>query len=416
MTRLRALLIPLVLLGLLLGGAETLTGRAQTVDAGQIAIAAQDGNIYLYDIATDETTPLTDDAVSGSKAYSWPTWSNDGRLAFFGSSRVPDDQYQFGIFIRNVAGAIERIYTSSDEFFTYASWAPADCPAGNCRDLAVLYTAASGNLALRRVRVDGEVMIEELSEGGPHYWDWSPDGSSMLWARFGTELSIYDADSNAISETFTDRLGFQRAVDWSPTDNRMLAAVRAPGRLNDLMIFEDGERLVLAEGFPGPVSFEWSPDGTKVAYLDEQRARLTVADARTGEAIATAPDDAYAFFWAPDSTRLAYLTITQIQDSGDVLASYQGQRTVPRLQWVVFSPESGNSARLAAFLPTRETIYYLRFFDQFARSHRLWSPDSRYLTYGEVLADGRSVVSLLDTTAPSTVRTLMEGQIGVFSW
>ena len=51
------------------------------------------------------------------------------------------------------------------------------------------------------------------------------------------------------------------------------------------MIFEDGERLVLAEGFPGPVSFEWSPDGTKVAYLDEQRARLTVADARTGEAI-----------------------------------------------------------------------------------------------------------------------------------
>ena len=51
MTRLRALLIPLVLLGLLLGGAETLTGRAQTVDAGQIAIAAQDGNIYLYDVA-----------------------------------------------------------------------------------------------------------------------------------------------------------------------------------------------------------------------------------------------------------------------------------------------------------------------------------------------------------------------------
>ena len=235
MTRLRALLIPLVLLGLLLGGAETLTGRAQTVDAGQIAIAAQDGNIYLYDVATDETTPLTDDAVSGSKAYSWPTWSNDGRLAFFGSSRVPDDQYQFGIFIRNVAGAIERIYTSTDEFFTYASWAPADCPAGELPRSRRAVHRREWNLALRRVRVDGEVMIEELSEGGPHYWDWSPDGSSMLWARFGTVVNLRCRQQRDL-ETFTDRLGFQRAVDWSPTDNRMLAAVRAgaPERPDDL--------------------------------------------------------------------------------------------------------------------------------------------------------------------------------------
>lgn len=414
MTRLRALLITLVLLGLSLGGVGALVGRAQTADTGQIAISAQDGNIYLFDVASDETTALTDDAISGSKVYAWPTWANDGRLAFFGTSRAPDDRYQLGIFIQNPAGAIERIYSSEDEFFTYASWAPADCPAGNCRDLAVLYTAAGGSLALRRVRVDGGVTIEELSEGGPHYWDWSPDGASMVWARFGTELSIYDADNNEISETFDDRLGFQRAVDWSPVDDRLLAAVRSPGQLNDLMIFEDGERLVLAEDFPGLVSFEWSPDGTQVAYLDEQRATLTVADARSGETIGTAPHNAFAFFWAPDSTRLAYLTVTQVEESGDVLASMQG--SVPRLQWVVFSPRTGRSARLATFLPTRETIYYLRFFDQFSRSHRLWSPDSRYITYGEVLQDGRSVISLLDTTAPSTVRTLMEGQIGVFSW
>jgi len=61
-------------------------------------------------------------------------------------------------------------------------------------------------------------------------------------------------------------------------------------------------------------------------------------------------------------------------------------------------------------------IYYLRFFDQFARSHRLWSPDSRSLTYAEVLDDGRSVVSLVETTGTGTPRTLMYGRIGVFSW
>lgn len=412
MTHLRALFITLVLLCLSLGAGVARTGRAQTVDPGQIAIAADDGNIYLFDLAADEAVPLTEDAVPGRKLYAWPTWATDGRLAFFGTSVLPDDRYQLGIFLRRASGEIERLYTSADEHFTYASWAPADCPAGSCRDLAVLYTAANGNLALRRVRVDGDISIEELSEGGPHYWDWSPDGASMLWARFGTELSIYDADSNAIARTFDDRLGFQRAVDWSPVDDRLLAAVRAPGRRNDLMIFEDGERLVLAEGLRGAVSFEWSPDGAQVAYLDEQRATLSVADARTGAHVATAPDNAYAFFWAPDSARLAYLTVSQ--PGTDVLASLQDGP--PRLQWVVFAPETGAITRLAAFLPTRETIYYLQFFDQFARSHRLWSPDGRYLTYGEVLRDGRSVVSLLDTTGPSTARTLMEGQIGVFSW
>jgi len=411
MTRSRALLITFVLLCLPLGGGA-LTGRAQTADTGQIAIAAEDGNIYLFDLAADEAVPLTEDAVRGSKMYAWPTWANDGRLAFFGTSRVPDDRYQLGIFLQRAPGEVERLYSAADEFFTYASWAPADCPAGDCRDLALLYTAASGNLALRRVRVDGEVSIEELSEGGPHYWDWSPDGASMLWARFGTELSIYDADSNAIAQTFDDRLGFQRAVDWSPVDDRLLAAVRAPGRRNDLIIFDKDERLVLAEGFRGPVSFEWSPDGAQVAYLDEQRTTLTVADAQTGAPVATAPDDAFAFFWSPDSARLAYLTISQ--PGQDVLASLQSEP--PRLQWVIYSPATGAATRLATFFPTRETIYYLQFFDQFARSHRLWSPDSRYLTYGEVLRDGRSVVSLLDTTSQDAPRTLMEGQIGVFSW
>ncbi len=406
MIRIRLLIVLTVLLVL---GGSALAGRAQS--AGQIAIAAQDGNIYLYDLAADLTVPLTQDAVANRKVYTWPTWSNDGRLAFFGTSTLPGDRYQLGIFLQRALGETERLYTSRNETFTYANWAPADCPAGNCRDLAVLYTTARGSLALRRLRVDGTVSITELSEGGPHYWDWSPDGAAMFWVRYGSELAIFDSTSGAIAETFDDRPGFQRAVDWSPVDDRLLAAIHQPGRGNSLAIFDGAERVVLADHLRGAVSFEWSPDGRRVAFLDEQRAALTVVDARTGAPVAAAPDDVYAFFWAPDSARLAYVTLPT--PGQQVLTR---QRGGPLLQWVVFEPDSGIISRLASFVPNLEMIYYLRFFDQFARSHRLWSPDSRYLTYAEVLDDGRSVVSLVDTTGTGTPRTLMDGRIGVFSW
>jgi TolB protein len=62
-------------------------------------------------------------------------------------------------------------------------------------------------------------------------------------------------------------------------------------------------------------------------------------------------------------------------------------------------------------------IYYLSFYDQFARSHRLWSPDSLSLVYGEMLDDGSSVVSLLDTTRPgSAPQHIARGSLGIFNW
>jgi TolB protein len=75
------------------------------------------------------------------------------------------------------------------------------------------------------------------------------------------------------------------------------------------------------------------------------------------------------------------------------------------------------ATRLAAFLPSRDMIYYLQFYDQFARSHRLWSPDNRYFVYGEVTRFGQSIVSLQDTRVPGAApQTIMEGGFGVFSW
>ncbi len=62
-------------------------------------------------------------------------------------------------------------------------------------------------------------------------------------------------------------------------------------------------------------------------------------------------------------------------------------------------------------------VYYLNFYDQFSRSHQLWSSDSRYFVFGEMLTDGTSTVSLIDTTATNdAIAAVADGTIGIFSW
>jgi TolB protein len=391
--------------------------HAQPGDSGQLAIAGTDGNITLYDMAAGTTTPVTQDAVPGVSLYSWPTWAVDGQLAYFGANLATVPPFRFGIFIRDVNGTTRRVYTSPDETFTYAHWSPGECPLGNCRDLAVLYTTADQGLAVRRVRsLNGgtDYEVDEVAAGAPFYWDWSPDGQLMFWARFGRSLEIYDTTREEVIHTFEETQGVQRSVDWSPVDDRLLSTVRAGNFTSNLVVFHGDERLVLAEGLAGNVVFEWSPDGSQVAYVDDSRGELTVVTAATGATVATLPGPALAFFWSPDGSQIAYLSFSTTLD--DVPAKPAPQ-AIPMIQWYVYHVADGVTNRYASFIPTRDMIYCLSFYDQFAHSHRLWSPDSRYLTYGEVRQDSGAVVSVIDTHTPgSPPQTVMEGTIGIFSW
>jgi TolB protein len=390
-------------------------GAAQSPSAGQVAIVETDGNIAVYDVATQTTTPVTRDGVRDQKIYSWPTWSTDGQLAYFGMNLGTDDPYRLGIFIKPAEGAAERVYTSPDEIFTYAYWAPGDCPHGNCRDLAVLYTMSSGELGLRTIRTGATFTITERSEGGPHYWDWSPDGQMMFWARYRLRLELYDMATGEVVETFAERQGLGRSVDWSPVDNRLLAAITTDDQTSELIVLDGDERQVLATGIEGILAFEWSPDGSLVAYSDDDGGTLRLINSRTGAAVATVASRVVGFFWSPDGSQIAYIAIER--EEPGTTAKPDPQQPRVRAQWYVYNVDTDVSNRLAPFIPTRDMIYYLSFYDQFARSHSLWSPDSHYLVYGEIQEGRRTIVSLIDVTQPGTTPVeIAEGSIGIFSW
>lgn len=87
------------------------------------------------------------------------------------------------------------------------------------------------------------------------------------------------------------------------------------------------------------------------------------------------------------------------------------------LTWSTLTVSTSEVQKLTGFTPTREMTYLLSYFDQFGQSHRLWSPDSRYIVYGDSSSGGISSVKVLDTLADSPVPfTLSEGEIGIWSF
>lgn len=236
----------------------------------------------------------------------------------------------------------------------------------------------------------------------------------MFWARFGTSLEIYDAEAREVIETLPDVQGLQQAVDWSPVDNRLLTAVQNTRGLTDLVIIEEAERKILLSDVEDILAFEWSPDAESVAVLDRVTGDLSVVNVSTGQQFPVPAQLVLAFFWSPDSTRLAYLALSNSGNGGSARPVMQ---QTPTLRWFVYDFATAQNLALSGFIPTQEMVYYLSFFDQFARSHRLWSPDSRYLVYGEVLTSGAQVVSLVDVQNPASAPVpIGDGSIGVFSW
>jgi Tol biopolymer transport system component len=150
-------------------------------------------------------------------------------------------------------------------------------------------------------------------------------------------------------------------------------------------------------------------------------SNVIVVDATTGETVAQSNGEVFSFWWSPDSTRIALLQI-----AGETGESASLQRTVsfqplaqqsdPSVQWNILNVTDGQSQFYAPFIPNYELAYLANYFDQFYISHQLWSPDSRYLVYSEIMQPrGNPQVTLLDTQDSKTYK-LTDGIIGVWSY
>lgn len=393
---------------------------------GQIAFIGTDLNVYTMLMTSGgKPTALTDDAVvtqTSGLVYEWPTWSTDGQLAYFRSAVDRATGITLDVVVSpdgTMPGMVA--YSGANEVFTYANWSPQNC-ADDCRDLALLLNDASG-LLVKLVRwQDGEGSTTTVGRGSPFYYSWSGDGSRMLLQRNNQQFEIYDAGENRIADTLASIPGAMFAPAWSPVDDRLLLGVR--NETNTDLVVADGETSsTLVSGQANPVWFSWSPDGSQVAYID-RAGPVLVLDAASGEVVARSPTaGVLAFFWSPDGNHIAYVTLAAPEPGSFNAYAPSGAKVLAQAQqptgiaWSVLDVADGANRRYGSFLPTNNLVYLLTYFDQFAQSHHLWSPDSRQLVYSEVTPDGRPVISLLDTTqAISVPLVIADGVIGIWSF
>ena len=178
--------------------------------------------------------------------------------------------------------------------------------------------------------------------------------------------------STARSTTVADRPGTFSVPVWT-ADGRTLvyAAVDADGqRLVARGADAQTERSLVP--YDGLIAFVVSPDGRRIAFqvLEPERTLpLSVIDVRTGETVEIIDSPIASFFWSPDGERLLYLEPDPLPDD-----------TLLWFRWGVWDGTS--SFVTPRFAPSQLiSVEYLQFFEQYAQSMRLWSPDSRAFAY-----------------------------------
>jgi hypothetical protein len=130
--------------------------------------------------------------------------------------------------------------------------------------------------------------------------------------------------------------------------------------------------------YDGLIAFVVSPDGDRIAFqvLEPERTLpLSVIDVGTGETVEITESAIASFFWSPDGKRLLYL------DPG----SLDGEQL-----WFRWGVWDGTSSFLTPrFIPSELiAVGYLQFFEQYAQSMSLWSPDSSSFAYPGMSEDG----------------------------
>ena len=410
---------------------------AQAMPAsGKLAVTGTDGNIYVLE-AGQTVEAITTDALPFSsglsgRAYQQPTWSANGWLSFVMAETLDSGATRQVVMAARPASGDPAIsiYETSNSSYIYGYWSPAACPDGpECGRLAYLMNDGKQiamHLADVSPGVPAAINDSIVGRAAPFYYSWAPNGSAMLWHTNGDTLSIFDATASSVSETLPDFPGNFPAPGWSPVHNDLLFA-RQDGLQSRMIVASGDMRSDLGLPVGGAVFFGLSPDGSKVAYASGAfpLSPITVinADGSDGRVLANT-QNVIAFFWSPDSTRLAVASLRTDNSSAPQTGTaahtrrvQQGSQPVQPFQWTVVDVTTGTATLFAAFTPTEEEITRLQFFDQYAQSHRVWSPDGRYIVYAERPDSGSPAIRLIDTQNPDTAPLrLIDGIDAVFSF
>lgn len=380
----RILVCAVALLGAFaLGGCSLLPPLPGDRSAGQSAVSniayiGSDDHVYVAAPDGSATRRVTEQ-VKGLSAtdgwtYRWPTYSPDGkRLAFAGYRSRSGALLGSAILGADTEQAQASVLLESSQLSPiYLYWSP------DSRHVAAL-VQGTRTLELHLLDAAGSEAPRLLVTGQPLYWSWAPDGRTVAVHIGGAASDSSDAwvgllhleDGATREERFSEAPGGFRAPAWSPGGDK-LAFVSLSGGTSLLSVRDSVGRITRVASSPTDVAFNWSPGGEWLAFASASAMSAVVYEGVElvhpdgTERHRLSQDPQVGFYWAPDSKRLALLGL-------DMAAR--------QLAWSTVQTDGKGKRQLAAFAPSNDFAFQLPFFDQYAQSTNVWSPDGRKLVY-----------------------------------
>lgn len=369
---------------------------ALSVAAGQsrIAFITPEGQLATVDPAGEALTVLS----SGEQRLQFPAWSPDGtRIAAVGADLNGGFVH---IYEDDVNSSPVEIYRSDRQTPFYLYWSPdskrvsllANYPGG-----IGLFIAEAGQPE------------QLLTTGSPFYWQWTDNAQQLLihagFSGSGSRLGFTSRVADTLEENLAPPGRFQ-APGISPSGT-FLAYGAVTQRGPELVLSSrpgfGTEALERTVAHNGLVALSWSPINDELAFMSPVQDSRTffgpiqLLDAETGLLEPLTNNVALAFFWSPDGRYIAYLTPFR-QDDDDFAewdapqpistpqyAQQTVQRQAARLSLYVIEVAERSERLVTTFAPSPQFInQFLPFFDQYALSHRVWSPDSDALVFSVI--------------------------------
>ncbi|MCS6848918.1 MAG: hypothetical protein RMN52_14530 [Anaerolineae bacterium] len=381
-------------------------------------IAFINPNGELVTISPDGSDRRT--LTCGDLYFQFPAWSPDGRrVAAVGGA--PD---RAGVFVFEEAAGDNllltpprAIYESDRDAPIYVFWSP------DSRHLSFITNRTEErSLGLHIASVAeasrstfGQTTTRLVATGRPCFWDWSADGKRILLhtglpSEDNAQLKFIDPFNPASGHASIARPGLFQAPGIARSGR--FWAFGQVDRAGELHLVVDGRssnnRMLVPHH--GVAAMNWSPTRDQLAYISPTEpvrtyyGPLRILDATTGKVTLLTDDIVLAFFWSPDGRHIAYFTLANIAEhvrynilpNPDAAARGGGfwnraevesereagpeeseeERTLWFNLWVV-DLEQDEHRLITTFEPAETFVnHFLPFFDQYALSHRIWSPDS----------------------------------------
>ncbi len=393
--------------------------------ANRIAVVTSDRQVRSY-----RPDGLGERSIStGSGFFTWPTWAPDGRsIVYSGIVENENGQPVTTLFLYDTAARESHtLYESSPGFaglladgvVHYPLWSP------DSRKLAFIAATQERGLTLYISDLTNAKGPEYILDRGPLWMSWSSDSTKLVVHRGDTHFVVSAEGIPQVSRTSLESRAY-RVPAWSPALDEFNAVKRVSGPVFALYSAPESggvsARPLARVG--ANAAFLWSGNGAHLAVADDVSPilyrntvmfvykRLRILAPVDFDATIEVRENVISYFWSPDSSKIAYAT----------LADPRGG-----LRWKLLDVASGVSSPLVDFLPSPDQLTMFQFFDQYAYSHQLWSPDSRYLLFAGKLNEGAATVVfggqsdngsrvfVVDTGPIRSVQFVAEGVLGFWS-